>query len=279
MLELFSYKFVWFALLASFLVSICSGIIGSIIVANKNVFIAGGVAHSAFGGVGIALFFGFNTTLGAMIFSVLMALFFAYASLYQKQYLDSYMGASWAFGMAIGVILMDLTPGYNHDISSYLFGSLIATDSNDLLMMAGFDLFALIFVMMHYHNILSLFYDHEFCKLKGMDISIWNTIIFILIALGVVISMNVAGLILVLAILSIPAYIASLFTRSLKAMMFSSWLISLVFMYAGFFIAWIYNLSIGACIVILLSIGMFVALAIQKIIRRKNERRTTTNNR
>lgn len=279
MLELFSYKFVWFALLASFLVSICSGIIGSIIVTNKNVFMAGGVAHSAFGGVGIALFFGFNTTLGAMIFSVLMALFFAYASLYQKQYLDSYMSASWAFGMAIGVILMDLTPGYNHDISSYLFGSLIATDSNDLLIMAGFDLFAIIFVMMYYHNILSLFYDNEFCKLKGMSISIWNTIIFIFIALGVVISMNVAGLILVLAILSIPAYIASLFTRSLKAMMLSSWLISLVFMYAGFFIAWFYNLSIGACIVILLSIGIFIALAIQKIIRRKNERRATTNNR
>lgn len=279
MLELFSYKFVWFALLASFLVSICSGIIGSIIVANKNVFIAGGVAHSAFGGVGIALFCGFNTTLGAIIFSVLMALFFAYASLYQKQYLDSYMGASWAFGMAIGVILMDLTPGYNHDISSYLFGSLIATDSNDLLMMASFDLFAIIFVMMHYHNILSLFYDNEFCRLKGMNISMWNTIIFILIALGIVISMNVAGLILVLAILSIPAYITSLFTHSLKAMMFYSWLVSLIFMYAGFFIAWIYNLSIGACIVILLSIGMFISLAIQKIIRRKNERRTTTNNR
>lgn len=279
MLELFSYKFVWVALLASFLVSICSGIIGSIIVANKNVFIAGGVAHSAFGGVGIALFCGFSTTFGAMIFSVLMALFFAYASLYQRQHLDSYMGASWAFGMAIGVILMDLTPGYNHDISSYLFGSLIATDSNDLLIMAGFDLFMIIFVVMYYHNILSLFYDREFCKLRGMNISIWTTLIFILIALGVVISMNVAGLILVLAILSIPAYMASLFTHSLKAMMLYSWVISLLFMYAGFFIAWVYNLSIGACIVILLSVGMFIALAIQKIIRRKNERRTISSNR
>lgn len=277
--EIFSYHFVWLALLASFLVSICSGIIGSIIVANKNVFVAGGVAHSAFGGVGIALFCGFDTTLGAMLFSIFISLFFTYASLYQKQHIDAYVGASWAFGMAVGVILIDLTPGYNHDISSYLFGSLTTTSSQDLIMMALFDLVIIVFISMYYHNILSLFYDDEFCKLKGMDIPLWNAGIFILIAIGVVISMNVAGLILVLAILSMPAYMASLFSHSFRGMMLYSWLISLVFMYGGFFIAWCYNLSIGACIVILLSIGMFLALGIQKIIRKKNERRTITRNR
>ena len=256
MVDLFSYQFVWIALAVSFLVSICSGIIGSMIVANKNVFVAGGVAHSAFGGVGLALFCGFSTMLGAMLFSVIMALFLAYAFLYQRERLDSYVGASWALGMAIGVIFIDLSPGYNSDISSYLFGSILAVGFDEIIAMAIFDIFIIIFV------------DSEFCALKGMNVKLWVTLIFVCIAIGVVISMSVAGLILVLAILSIPAYIANLFSHSLKMMMMISWAISLIFMWVGFFVAYYFNISIGACIVVLLAFGMFAAIIIHKFTRR-----------
>lgn len=268
MADLFSYQFVWIALFVSFLVSVCSGIIGSMIVANKNVFVAGGVAHSAFGGVGLALFCGFSTMLGAMLFSILMALFLAYAFLYQRQRLDAYVGAGWALGMAIGVILIDLSPGYNNDISSYLFGSLLAVSKDEMLAMAIFDIIIIAFVRLYYYEILSLFYDSEFCTLRGMNVRVWTSIIFVLIAMGVVISMSVAGLILVLAILSIPAYIANLFSHSLKMMMIISWLLSLIFMWAGFFIAYWCNISIGACIVVLLALGMFAAIITNKFMRR-----------
>lgn len=268
MADLFSYQFVWIALFVSFLVSVCSGIIGSMIVANKNVFVAGGVAHSAFGGVGLALFCGFSTMLGAMLFSILMALFLAYAFLYQRQRLDAYVGAGWALGMAIGVILIDLSPGYNNDISSYLFGSLLAVSKDEMLAMAIFDIIIIAFVRLYYYEILSLFYDSEFCTLRDMNVRVWTSIIFVLIAMGVVISMSVAGLILVLAILSIPAYIANLFSHSLKMMMIISWLLSLIFMWAGFFIAYWCNISIGACIVVLLALGMFVAIITNKFMRR-----------
>lgn len=266
--DLFSYQFVWIALIVSFLVSICSGIIGSIIVTNKSVFVAGGVAHSAFGGVGLALFCGFSTMLGAMLFSVIMALFLAYAFLYQRQRLDAYVGASWALGMAIGVILIDLSPGYNNDISSYLFGSILAVSFDEIIIMAIFDVIIIGFVFAYYYEILSLFYDSEFCALKGMNINLWTALIFVLIAVGVVISMSVAGLILVLAILSIPAYIANLFSHSLRSMMCISWLISLIFMWGGFFVAYWCNISIGACIVVLLTFAMFVAILIHKYTRR-----------
>ncbi len=268
MADLFSYQFVWIALFVSFLVSVCSGIIGSMIVANKNVFVAGGVAHSAFGGVGLALFCGFSTMLGAMLFSILMALFLAYAFLYQRQRLDAYVGAGWALGMAIGVILIDLSPGYNNDISSYLFGSLLAVSKDEMLAMAIFDIIIIAFVRLYYYEILSLFYDSEFCTLRDMNVRVWTSIIFVLIAMGVVISMSVAGLILVLAILSIPAYIANLFSHSLKMMMIISWLLSLIFMWAGFFIAYWCNISIGACIVVLLALGMFAAIITNKFMRR-----------
>lgn len=267
MSEIFSYQFVWVALLISFLVSICSGIIGSMIVANKNVFVAGGVAHSAFGGVGLALFCGFSTMLGALLFGVFTALFLAYAFLYQRERLDAYVGASWAFGMAVGVILIDISPGYNSDISSYLFGSILAVSRDEMIAMAVFDVFLLLFVRLYYYEILGLFYDSEFCKTKGLYVKVWISIIFVLIAIGVVISMNVAGLILVLAILSIPAYMANLFSHSLRSMMFISWLISLSFMWGGFFLAYSLNISIGACIVVLLTLGMFAAMLIHKLTR------------
>lgn len=268
MIELFSYQFVWVALFVSFLVSICSGVIGSMIVANKNVFVAGGVAHSAFGGVGLALFCGFSTMLGALCFGVAMAIFLAYAFLYQRERLDAYVGASWAFGMAIGVILIDLSPGYNSDISSYLFGSILAVGTDEMIAMAAFDIFLIIFVRLYYYEILGLFYDSEFCQTKGLNVNVWISVVFVLIAIGVVLSMSVAGLILVLAILSIPAYIANLFSHSLGSMMFISWLISLIFMWAGFFIAYYLNISIGACIVVLLALGMFSAMLIYKMTRR-----------
>lgn len=263
MSELFSHQFVWIALVASLLVSVCSGIIGSMIVANNNVFVAGGVAHGAFGGVGLALFLGFSTSLGAVIFSVIMALFLAYIFLYQRQYLDACVGASWAFGMALGVIFIDITPGFSNDLSSYLFGSLLSVSMQDLVCMGLFDVVIVGFVALFYQQILALFYDSEFCALRGMRVNLWLSVIFVLIALGVVFSMSVGGLILVLAILSIPAYIANLFAKSLKNMMYLSTLIALVCMWGGFFIAYYWNLSIGACVVIMLALLMALAMCIK----------------
>lgn len=274
MLDLFSYQFVYMALIVAFLVSICSGILGSIIVANKSVFVAGGVAHCAFGGVGVAIFFGFSTMLGALGFSVLMALFIAYANFYQKDRLDSYIGAAWAFGMALGVIMIDISPGYASDISSFLFGSLIAVNFTDIAALLVFDVILISFVGLYYNEIVSLFFDSEFCRLKGLNVSLWLVVIYIIISIGVVLSMSVAGLILVLAILSIPAYMANLFVKSLKMMMIVGFFISLVFSYIGFFVAFVSDISVGACIVIMLSVGMLISMIAKNVIlnkRGKNE--------
>ncbi|PAF53294.1 hypothetical protein BKH42_06660 [Helicobacter sp. 13S00482-2] len=265
MSEFFSYSFVQNALIASFLISICAGIIGSIVVSNKTVFLTGGVAHSAFGGVGVALYFGFNATLGASLAGVLMGLLMVYAVNKYKNRIDTFIAASWALGMAIGIILIDLTPGYGSDITSYLFGSIIAVAPSDIISIAVFDVVLLIFVFMYYQEILSIFYDSEFCTLKKLNVQIFNIIIFVLVSLGVVMSMGVAGLILVLSILSIPAYIATMFVSSLRSQMFLSWALSLLFMWIGFFVSYVYDLSIGACIVIASVLGMAIAILLKKL--------------
>lgn len=265
MIELLSYGFIKNALIASFFISIIAGVVGSIIVSNKTVFLAGGVAHSAFGGVGVALYFGFNTTLGAALAGVMMALLMMYATIKYKNHIDTFIAASWAFGMAIGVILIDITPGYGSDITSYLFGSIIAVAPLDIFSIGVFDIVLLIFVITYYREILGIFYDSEFCKLKNINVKILNTIIFILVSLGVVMSMSVAGLILVLSILSIPAYIATMFVSSLRAQMFVAWACSLVFMWIGFGFSYAYDLSIGACIVIISALAMAIAILFKNL--------------
>lgn len=265
MIELLSYGFVKNALIASFFISIIAGIIGSIIVSNKTVFLAGGVAHSAFGGVGVALYFGFNATLGATLAGVIMALLMMYATTKYKNRIDTFIAASWAFGMAIGVILIDLTPGYGSDITSYLFGSIIAVAPLDIVSIGVFDIILLVFVIVYYREILSIFYDSEFCKLKHINVKLFTTIIFILVSVGVVMSMSIAGLILVLSILSIPAYIAAMFVASLRAQMFVAWACSLAFMWIGFGFSYAYDLSIGACIVIVSTLAMAIAILLKNL--------------
>ncbi len=137
MIEALSYEFIQNALIAGVLVSFISGIIGSLIVANRMVFLVGGVAHAAYGGIGLALFTGIPLFLGTSLFAVLAALFMAYITIKERDKTDIFIGLIWAVGMAIGIILVDLTPGYNVDLMSYLFGSILAVDHEDLYFMAG----------------------------------------------------------------------------------------------------------------------------------------------
>lgn len=270
MLEILSLQFVQFALISALLVSICGGIVGSLIVSNKTVFLSGGVAHSAFGGVGLALYFGFSVMLGAAITSITMALILLYFIINKKTNIDSFIAAAWAFGMALGVILIDITPGYANDMTSYLFGSILAVSKDDIIIIAIYDILLVGFVCMYYREILSVSYDETFCKLKNININIFLLFIYIFISLGIVMSMNIAGLILVLAILSIPAYIAGMFVNSLNKMMILASILSFIFIFIGFFVSYIYDLSIGACVVMSAICGMLIGSILKYGLRKCN---------
>lgn len=267
-MEIFELQFIQNAMLATILISICSGIIGSLIVVNKTVFLSGGVAHSAFGGVGLGLYFGFSVMLGAGLFSVLMSFILLYFVIYKKQNIDSFIAAFWAFGMALGVILIDISPGYSMDMTSYLFGSILAVTRGDIVVIFIYDIALLGFVWLYYREILNISYDEIFCKLKHIRVNLFLFIIFAFISLGIVMSMNIAGLILVLAILSIPAYIAQSFVDSLKYMMILSSFLSFIFICIGFFVSYKYDISIGACVVMSAICGMILGGMIKFILRK-----------
>jgi len=260
MIEALSFEFIRHALIAGILVSLSAGIIGSLIVVNRMVFLAGGIAHASYGGIGLAVFLGLPIFLGASVFAMGAALLIAELTLHNRNRIDTFIGLIWAVGMAIGVIFIDMTPGYNVDMMSYLFGSILAVSTEDLYFMGA--LLALILFVMSfwYRDILAVSYDSEYAALRGVNVRFFYTLILILSALTVVIAIKVVGLILVIAMLTIPVYIAEKLSNTLCVMMLISGLIATLFTLLGLWFSYTYNLTSGASIIIIsaLSLGIFL---------------------
>jgi zinc transport system permease protein len=260
MIEALSFTFVQHALIAGILVSLAAGIIGSLIVVNRMVFLAGGIAHTSYGGIGLAVYFGLPIFLGASLFAVGAALLLAALTLNKRHHMDTFIGLIWAVGMAIGVIFVDLTPGYNVDLMSYLFGSILSVSSEDLYFMGALLALILFVIFFWYRDILAVSYDSEYAQLRGVNIKFFYTLILILSALTVVVAIKVVGLILVIAMLTIPVYIAEKLSNSLYTMMIYSGLIATLFTLAGLWFSYTYNLTSGASIIIVsaVSLGAFL---------------------
>ncbi|RDU67712.1 hypothetical protein CQA53_00735 [Helicobacter didelphidarum] len=254
------------ALMAITLISIISGIIGSLLVSNKIVFVGGGVAHCAYAGIGIALFYGFSLLLGSIISALFVAFSLAIVKKKFENHIDTFSAILWALGMSVGVIFINLTPNANADIESYLFGSLISVDSHLLWIIFLFNVILCSFIALYYNEILSISYDYEFCELKGLKVNLFMNIIFAFIAIGVILSMQISGLILVLAMLSIPAYISNTFAKTLKTQMFFSSFLSCTFMVVGLFFAYQYNMSPGAMITLVGVICTLIIFCLRYII-------------
>lgn len=265
MLEVLQYDFIQNALIAGVLISIAAGIIGSLVVVNKITFLTGGIAHSSYGGIGLAIYLGIPVLFGATVFAVLTAVIIAIITLKNRNRIDSVIGMMWASGMAIGIIFVDLTPGYNVDLLSYLFGSIIAVSSDDLLYMTILDIFIIGIVIFFYKQILAVSYDSEFATLRGINVKFFYTLILILAALCVVAAIKAVGLILVIALLTIPTYLAESFASRLSTMMIISSILASIFTILGLVISYAYDISSGASIIMV----AVVILTVVKVIKFK----------
>ena len=260
MIEALSFEFIQHALIAGILVSFAAGIIGSLIVVNRMVFLAGGMAHASYGGIGMAVYFGLPIFLGASIFAVGAAMLIASLTMHTRHRMDTFIGLIWAVGMAIGVIFIDLTPGYNVDMMSYLFGSILAVSTEDIYFMAGLLAIIIFVITFWYRDILAVSYDSEYAALRGVNVKFFYTLILILSALTVVVAIKVVGLILVIAMLTIPVYIAEKLSTSLLSMMIISGIIATLFTLSGLWFSYTYNLTSGASIILVsaASLGLFL---------------------
>ena len=250
MQELLTYTFLQNALLAGVLVSIASGIIGSLILVNRMVFLAGGIAHASYGGIGIAIFFSLPIFFGATLFSIFIAILIAFITIHNKDKIDTVIGVIWAVGMAIGIVFIDKTTGYKADLMSYLFGSILAVSKSDIYYMYGVLSIILFVVIFWYRKILAVSFDMEYAKLLGINVKFFYTLILVLSSLTIVIAIKVVGLILVIALLTIPTFIAERVSSSLSQMMIISSLLSTFFTLIGLYISYKYDITSGASIIL-----------------------------
>ncbi|EMG38470.1 ABC-type Mn2+/Zn2+ transport system, permease component [Desulfocurvibacter africanus PCS] len=259
MFEALSFGFMQNALLAAALASVACGIIGALVVVNRVVFLSGGVAHAAYGGVGLAFFMGWPvlpTTLG---FTLMTSGLMAAATLRRSERADTVIGVTWAAGMAMGIILLDLTPGYNVELMSFLFGSILTVPHSELLLMAGLDIVVTGLVLLLYRHLLALSFDPEFARTRGVPVTVLHYLLLAMIAVSVVMIIRVVGLILVIALLTIPPYLAERKAGSLASMMLRSVVLSLAFCLGGLALSYHFNLSSGASIIAVASLFFFLA--------------------
>ncbi len=261
MLEALQFEFMRNALVAGLLASVICGVIGSLVVVNRIVFLSGGIAHAAYGGIGLAFFFGWPYLVGTLGFSLAAAMLMALVTLRARHRADTIIGVLWAVGMAIGVILLDLTPGYNVDLMSYLFGSILTVPTADLWQMAIVAGVDLTIVVGRYQDFLAMSYDEEFARIRGVPVRPLYLLMIAMIAVSVVVIIRVVGLILVIALLTIPPFIAEKYARSLLQMIGFAGLLSGGFTVVGLYLSYRFNLTCGATIILVAAAFFFACLA------------------
>ncbi|MFH1085438.1 MAG: metal ABC transporter permease [Chloroflexota bacterium] len=268
MTEALSYDFMRNALLAGLLVSVACGIIGTLVVINRIVFISGGIAHAAYGGIGLAYFARINPLWGAIVFSLAAALGMGYIQRRTRQRTDTVIGVMWAIGMALGVILLDLTPGYKADLMSYLFGSILTVPATDLLLMLGLDVVIVALVILFYKELLAISFDETFATLQNVPVEAIYMVLVCLIALTVVMTMRVVGLIMVIALLTMPAATSGQLVRNMRGMMVVASALGAAFTFVGLWLSYWLNLTSGATIILVAAVVYLSSLAAGRLRRR-----------
>ena len=260
-----SQSFMQNAIAGGILASVACGAIGSYVVVKKIGYLAGGIAHAVLGGMGIAYYLGRSPIEGALVSALVFAFILGWVSLRMQQQEDTIIGALWAGGMAVGILFISQTPGYNVDLMSFLFGNILMIASEDLYWIAGLDLIILVIVFLFYKQFISVSFDEEFARLRGIPVERFYLLFLSLVALTVVILIQIVGLILVIALLTLPAAIAGLYVRSLSLMMILAALFGMIFTTGGLAISYQPDLPPGPTIILLAGTFYLLSLIVNRI--------------
>jgi zinc transport system permease protein len=262
------FQFLQNALLTGLLASVACGIIGTYVVVRRISYLADGIAHAVLGGMGAALYlrklYMWDTLIplhGAIVAAIISAVIIGIVSLRTRQREDTIIGALWAVGMAAGIMFISKTPGYAEDLMSYLFGNILMVSTRDLWMLAILDLIIVSFGVIFYKQFLAVCFDAEFAKLRGIRVEFYFLLLLCLAALTVVMLSTVVGIVMVIALLTLPVGIASLFSRTLWQMMIASWLISTALTVSGIGLSYQPDLPPGPTVIILAGAAYLIATA------------------
>ena len=269
--ELLGYTFFRNALWGSLLASIACGIIGSYVVARRMVFISGGITHASFGGIGIGFYFGFNPVMSALVFSVLSAFGIQWLSKNQNVREDSAIAVFWSLGMALGIILIFLSPGYAPNLSEYLFGNILTINQTDILLLGILSAVLIVFFTYFYRSILNTSFDKEFAKTRGVPVAFVEYTLIMLVAVTIVLSIRLVGIVLLISLLTVPQMTANIFTNRFSKIMLGSVVISFVGCVAGLLLSYFLNVPSGAFIIFVLILIFLLAKLGEHLFRVKNK--------
>jgi len=266
-----------YALLAALLASIPSGIIGTYVVVRRISYIAGAISHCVLSGVGAAIYlqvvFGlswFHTTYGAVAASLGAAVVIGLVSLYARQREDTVIGAVWAVGMAVGLLLFHKTPGYENPMS-HLFGNILLTTKEDLWLMLGLDVLVVVLGGAFHNKLVAVCFDEEFAQLRGVPAKLYYLLLLCLTALTVVLLTKVVGIVMVIALLTLPAAVAGHFARRLWQMMALATVFCTAFAVAGLGLSYTLDLPCGPTIIVLAGAVYLVVTVGSRLVKGRSQ--------
>lgn len=247
---LFQYAFLRNAVLSAVLVSIVCGIMGTIIIEKKLVMMSGGIAHVAFGGIGLGFLLNISPMLGALTFAIFAVLGITYIKSKVNTDPDVLMGIFWSVGMALGILFIAFTPGYPPEMSSYLFGDILMVSRMDLNIMAMLTIIIILVILAFLNPIKSFIFDEEFAAVSGINTKALEYLLFVLIALTVVVLIRAVGIILIIALLVIPPATIKQFTYDLQKIMLFSVLLGVFFCFLGLWGSYQFHIASGPTIIL-----------------------------
>lgn len=266
------------ALAAGLLSALLFGILGSLVTVKRMASLAGAVSHAVLGGIGMALFLSttgrvpwMSPLAGAIIFALLSAGLIAVVSLKAKQREDTVINAIWAIGMSVGILFMARTPGYAEP-SRYLFGNILLISSLDLWLLAGLDLVVLFLAWRFYPQLKASAFDEEFARVRGVRVDLVFIVLLAVTAVAVVLLQSFVGIVMVIAMLTLPAGTAAYAAKSLSGMMLAATLFSAGFSVGGLGLGWAFDLPVGAMTVALAG-AVFLAVSAMKLLAARASRR------
>ncbi len=262
-MEILGYTFFQNALLGAFLASILCGFIGTYIVTRRLVFISGGITHASFGGIGLGVFLGFNPVVGALVFAVASAFGVQWMSKKQQVREDSAIAVFWTLGMSVGIICCFLTPGFMPELSSFLFGSILTISSADLWLLGILTIIVAILFCVGLRTIQSVAFDSTFARSQHLPVDFVEYLMMALIAMTIVATLRMVGVVLAISLLTIPQMSANIFTNDYRRMILLSIIIGWVDCLLGLSVSYLLNVPSGATI-IFMSIIVYVLLRLVK---------------
>jgi zinc transport system permease protein len=274
--DLIELPFLQNAILAGVLCSIGSGIVGTYVVLRRITYIAAAISHCVLGGLGAAKYLSvvygwtwLKPVHGAVVTALLSALLIGWVSLKAKEREDSIISALWAVGMSMGVLFIYKTPGYNEDLMNYLFGNILMVSTEELYVIAILDMITIALTCVFYKQTVAVCFDEEYARTRGVNVEFYYLLMLCMTALTVVLTVNVVGIIMVIALLTLPVAISSkLFNRVWKIMLGAT-VLGIFFTSTGLMISYEPNLPSGAVTIVVAGIFYFITLLISLFKKRK----------